>query len=64
MTVLDRKVPTLSFIFAGAGAAYYLATLAQKPRIPDPLWERHDRDALFALGAGLGAGLVLWLVEA
>jgi hypothetical protein len=57
------KVPTLPLVFAAAGTGYYLATLAQKPATDDAAWERHMRDARFALGAGLGAGALLWLLE-
>jgi len=63
MTVLGRDVPKLPLAFAGLGAAYYLLTLSRKPHAPDPLWERHMRDAKFALGAGLGAGALLWWVH-
>ncbi|HYX21717.1 MAG TPA: hypothetical protein VFA98_12805 [Thermoanaerobaculia bacterium] len=63
MTVLGRDIPKLPLAFAGIGAAYYLTTLAQRPSHPDPRWDRHIRDAKFALLAGLGAGAALWGLE-
>ena len=64
MTALRRDVPKLPLTFASIGAAYYLLTLAERPPHPDPGWERHMQDAKFALVAGLGAGAVLWWLEA
>ena len=61
--VARNKLPVLPLAFAAAGVGYYLATLAQKPETEDIAWERHMRDARFALGAGLGAGVLLWALE-
>jgi hypothetical protein len=74
VTIARTKVPTLSLLLAGTGASYFALTLAQKPRrFADHAtsfdlhttseWERHMRDAKFALLFGLGAGGLLWWLE-
>jgi len=74
VTIARTKVPTLSLLLAGAGAGYCVLTLAQKPRrFADHAtsfdlrnaaeWERHMRDAKFALLFGLGGGGLLWWME-
>jgi hypothetical protein len=61
------KVPkkaVLPLVFAGLGASYFALTVLRRPSVTDfeagLLWERHKRDARFALVAGIGAGALLW----
>jgi hypothetical protein len=71
------KDAVLPLGFAALGASYFALTYLRRPPLPalpfGPVrlndlhalaeWERHARDARFALFAGLGAGGVLWFLR-
>jgi hypothetical protein len=61
--LFSRKA-ALPLAFAGLGVSYFALTALRRPPAADvlatQLWERHERDAKFALLAGLSAGVVLW----
>jgi hypothetical protein len=76
---LPRGIPkdaALPLGFAALGASYFALTYLARPHVPGmeehvrlsdlhalAEWERHARDARFALFAGLGAGGLLWLLR-
>jgi len=64
MRAIPKKA-VLPLAFAGLGVSYFVLTSLRKPPAVDTfgtaLWERHERDAKFALLAGLGAGIILWV---
>jgi hypothetical protein len=64
MSLAIPKKAMLPLAFAGLGVSYFALTNLRRPPTDDALgmalWERHSRDAKFALLAGLGAGVVLW----
>jgi hypothetical protein len=68
------KEAVLPLGFAALGTSYFILTYLARPALhKDHLllsdlyalaeWERHARDARFALFAGLGAGGLLWLLR-
>ena len=64
MLALPRHA-TLPLAFAALGVSYFAVTSLRKPsasvdRHTFELWERHERDAKVAMGAGLLAGAILW----
>jgi hypothetical protein len=56
----------LPIAFAGTGLGYYAFESFRKPDLRDAqamvLWEKHMKGARFAAVAGVGAGLLLWLL--
>lgn len=64
MSLSVPRKAMLPLAFAGLGASYFALTILRRPPQTDALatmlWERHERDAKFALLAGVGAGAILW----